>query len=429
MGKQSFKTFGLGPKVRKGLAEAGYESPRPIQAKAIAPILEGRDLLGLAQTGTGKTAAFLVPLLERLSRRRASGPRLVVLAPTRELATQIHAEAERLGRYTGLRAALVVGGVPTGPQSKALAARPELVVATPGRLLDLLNKERADLGRVEAVVLDEADHMLELGFLPAIRELLEALPAKRQTLFFSATLPHEVRALAERFLSSPHRVELAPNAPAAGVEHALCAVRAKDKLRLLTEVLGERGFEKGIVFLRTKQRARELARDLDEAGHRCTALHGDLTQRQRDEALGGFREGRYDVLVATDLAARGLDVAGVSHVVNYDVPGTAETYTHRLGRTGRGEAVGKALTFVTHADRELVAELEAALGEPLPRRRMRDFAGEGDAPRPAGAGRRGAARRGRARGGAAARRARASWRQRARARRGGRRGWSSRWRT
>lgn len=408
MSKASFKTFGLGPKVRRGLDEGGYGSPRPIQAKSLPPVLEGRDVLALAQTGSGKTAAYLVPLLERLTRRRGSGPRALVLAPTREVATQVHAELGVLARFTGLSAALVVGGLPTGPQAKALAARPDLVVATPGRLADLLGKERCDLGRLEAVVLDEADTLLELGFLPALRTILEAAPRRRQTLLFSATFPHEVRRLAEDFQRNAKRIELSSGAPAEGVDHYLCAVRAKDKDRLLEEVLRERDFEKGIVFLRTKQRARELARRLDEAGHAAAALHGDLTQREREAALAGFREGRYDVLVATDLASRGLDVAGVSHIVNYDVPGTAETYTHRLGRTGRGVAVGQALTFVTHADQERVRELEAGLGAPLPRRRMRDFAGGGGrVAHPARRRGRGAPR-GRARGG--------------RRRRGGRRG-------
>ncbi len=398
--QSGFKTFGLGSKLLRGISEAGFVDPRPIQAQAIGPAVEGRDILGLAQTGTGKTAAFALPLAERLmhSRGGGAGPRVLILAPTRELAAQIHKEIELLVKYTGLRAVTVFGGVPANKQIRALKARPEIVVACPGRLLDLHSQRRVDLSRVEALVLDEADHMLDMGFLPAIKKILAVLPERRQNLLFSATMPREINHLADSILRRPKRIELAHSMPAETIEHALYPVESAQKTRLLIHVLEGDDFRSGIVFLRTKHRAKQLAKKLTSNGHNAVALQGNMSQAQRVRAMEGFRVGTYDVLVATDIAARGIDVAHVSHVVNYDVPGTPDAYTHRIGRTGRSEMSGKALTFVTHEDFPMVRDIERRIGSSIPRVRLRSFGGEEAEPLSTARGRgrgRGRGRRGR----------------------------------
>jgi ATP-dependent RNA helicase RhlE len=415
--KASFRTFGLGKPLLRALEEAGFDTPRPIQARALPAVLEGRDVLGLAQTGTGKTAAFALPILERLaSTRGRGGPRALVVAPTRELALQIQAEFDMLGKYLKVRTATVFGGVGAAPQVRALRSRPDVVVACPGRLLDLASSGDADLSGVEVLVLDEADHMFDMGFLPDVRRILDLLPKRRQNLLFSATMPREIRGLAERVLSDPHTVELAHSAPAETIDHALYPVERERKTDLLQHLLGEEGFRSAIVFLRTKHRARRLARDLDRAGRRAVALQGNMSQGQRQRAMQGFRDGTYDVLVATDIAARGIDVAKVSHVINYDLPNTPDAYTHRIGRTGRAEQQGKACTFVTDEDWDGVKDIERKLGMAIPRvhldgysrtRRDREVERSGGAPRSGGGraaqqrgdGRREAAGGGRGRGG------------------------------
>jgi ATP-dependent RNA helicase RhlE len=369
--------------------------------------------MGLAQTGTGKTAAFALPILQRLIEEPGEGPLVLVLAPTRELAVQIDAEIRTLAKFTEIRTVTVFGGVSASAQIQALRRRPEIVVGCPGRVLDLVRQRHLDLSEVETLVLDEADHMFDMGFLRDIQKILAVLPEERQNLFFSATMPKAIRELADRVLFEPHVVELAPSAPAERIEHALCAIQEDHKRALLDRLLAEDECGSAIVFTRTKQRAKRLALQLSGQGLRAIALQGNMSQPQRDRAMRGFRERRFDVLVATDIAARGLDVAGVDYVINFDPPSTPETYTHRIGRTGRSEASGKAFTFVTHEDRAWVRDTERMLGAPIPRHELAGFAPAPlearvphDRPRGASAGRRPAAnsRAGRPRRGRANRR-------------------------
>jgi ATP-dependent RNA helicase RhlE len=385
--KGSFATFGLRKNLLRAISEAGFQTPRPIQAKTIPQVLQGRDVLGLAQTGTGKTAAFALPILERLMASRGRNPRVLILAPTRELATQIHTEIQLLAKYTNVRSITVFGGVGAPPQKRALRARPDIVVACPGRLLDLMGSGDARLDGVEVLVLDEADHMLDMGFLPDIKRILARLPERRQNLLFSATMPKEIRTLANRVLHRPHEVELAVTVPLETIEHALYPIDQKRKGDLLLHLLGAEEFRSAIVFLRTKHRAKRLARDLDRAQHRAIALQGNMSQGQRVRAMQGFRDGQYDVLVATDIAARGIDVPEVSHVINFDIPNTPDAYTHRIGRTGRSECRGKAYTFVTHEDFPAIKAIERKLGMEIQRVKLREFQGAGGAE----AARRGAA--------------------------------------
>jgi ATP-dependent RNA helicase RhlE len=368
-----FDRFGLHSSILRGVLAEGFVEPRPIQVDTIPAAMAGRDVLGLAQTGTGKTAAFALPLLHRLGREQRRGPRALVLAPTRELATQIHTEIRSLARFTKLQTATVFGGVSAHGQIQALRRHPEIVVACPGRLLDLMGRGVLHLGGVESVVLDEADHMFDMGFLPDLRRILAALPSKRQNLLFSATMPAEIRALADGLLRNPHVVELARPGPASTIAHVLVAVREDRKRDLLERILTEDGCESAIVFTRTKHRARRLAQQLDRAGHRAVGLQGNMSQSQRTRAMQGFRKRLFDVLVATDIAARGIDVQGVSHVINFDVPNTPDAYTHRIGRTGRAELKGQALTFVTRDDTAWLRATERKLGNPIPRRTVEGF--------------------------------------------------------
>jgi len=363
-----FTNFDLDPVLHRGIAAAGFVEPRPIQVRAMPAALEGRDVLGLAQTGTGKTAAFALPMLERLLAGRQPGPRALVVAPTRELAAQISNEIRTLARFTRIRVATVFGGVSAHSQRRDLSRRPEIVVACPGRLLDLMQQGVVRLDRIEILVLDEADHMFDMGFLPDVRRILSALPKERQTLLFSATMPSQIRSLADRVLRQPHVVDVAHATPLSTIEHALYPVDGTRKQALLERILDEDELGSAIVFTRTKHRARAVARKLEGAGHRAVALQGNMSQSQRDRAMNGFRKRRFDILVATDIAARGIDVEQVSHVVNFDMPNTTDAYTHRIGRTGRSEQLGKAYTFVTAEDHELVFKVEKRLGEPIPRR-------------------------------------------------------------
>ncbi|MBW2275102.1 MAG: DEAD/DEAH box helicase [Deltaproteobacteria bacterium] len=371
-----FGDFELHPTLERGIRAAGFEEPRPIQKDTIPAALNGADVLGLAQTGTGKTAAFALPLLDQLLDENLPGPRALVLAPTRELATQIEAEIRTLAQFTRLKTVTIFGGVPARGQIATLRRRPEIVVGCPGRVLDLLQQGALRLGDIETLVLDEADHMFDMGFLPDIRRILSALPKKRQNLLFSATMPKEIRRLADDILSQPHVAELGHSAPAETIEHALYPVPEKRKRDLLEHVLAEERCDSAIVFTRTKHRARRLADQLSKAGHRAVGLQGNMSQSQRERAMKGFRSRRFDVLVATDIAARGIDVSGVSHVINYDVPNTPEAYTHRIGRTGRAEREGKACTFVTGEDRAWVRATERMIGAPIPRCQVSGFEGE-----------------------------------------------------
>ena len=371
--ESGFDRFQLDSVLTRGLEAAGFNEPRPIQVETIPACLEGRDVMGLAQTGTGKTAAFALPILQRLIETPGPGPRVLVLAPTRELAIQIDAEIRLLAKFSKIETVTIFGGVPAHSQIRVLRRRPQIVVGCPGRVLDLVQQRRLDLTRVETLVLDEADHMFDMGFLPDIKRILAALPEHRQNLLFSATMPKAIRELASRILTRPHIVELAIEAPAERIEHALYPVPEGRKRDLLDRLLSEDDCRTAIVFTRTKHRAKRLALQLSKQGLRSVALQGNMSQSQRDRAMSGFREGRFDILVATDIAARGLDVAGIDYVINFDPPSTPETYTHRIGRTGRSEESGKACTLVTREDSGWVRDTERVLGSPIPRRQFPGF--------------------------------------------------------
>jgi len=362
-----FHSFGLDEVILKGIESAGFTEPRPIQQAAIAEAAAGRDVLGLAQTGTGKTAAFALPTLHRMIQSKRRGPRTLVLAPTRELATQIAEETRELARFTGLKTVCIYGGVSQRNQEHALKRQPEFIVGCPGRVLDLIQQRVLDVRDIETLVLDEADHMFDMGFFPTIRKILAELPKQRQNLLFSATMPSEIRRLADAVLHNPHVVELTSTQPAATIEHALIAVAEGRKRPLIERILERDDCKSAIVFTRTKHRARRLAEQLYKGGVEATALQGNMSQNARDRAMKGFRNGQFDVLVATDIVARGIDVHGVSYVINYDVPNTSEAYTHRIGRTGRGDLEGMALTFLTSDDDKWLRATEKTLGKAIDR--------------------------------------------------------------
>jgi ATP-dependent RNA helicase RhlE len=367
-----FTDLPLTPPMLEAIGRAGYQAPTPIQAQAIGPVLERRDVIGCAQTGTGKTAAFAIPAIERLCASRApgaraTGVRVLVLAPTRELALQICATFDALGRGQGVRAVALIGGESLGPQTLALRQGADVIVATPGRLADHLERGTANLGRVEILVLDEADRMLDMGFAPQVERILAVTPVDRQSLCFSATMPPEVERLVRRHLVRPVRIDVGASArPVARVTQVLYSTPGPEKTPLLLRLLRENGGPT-LVFTRTKHRADRLARAVTAAGHRTARLHADRTQAQRREALEGFRSGRYRVLVATDIAARGIDVVGISHVVNFDLPMTAEDYIHRIGRTARAEAEGRASSLAAPEEAEQLRAIERHLGHRVPR--------------------------------------------------------------
>ncbi len=369
----NFDQFSLDPRIRAGITSAGYTTPTPIQQQAMPVVLEGRDILGLAQTGTGKTAAFMLPILQRLTKGPLRKVRALIVAPTRELAEQIAETGRILGQHTKARIVTVYGGVGKTPQINALRQGAEIVVACPGRLLDLIGEKQIDLSGVEVLVLDEADHMCDMGFLPDIRRILKHVPAKRQTLFFSATMPDEIRGLASDILTHPVTVQIGIIAPAETVSHALYPVPDGLKTKLLLTMLQQTPTERVLVFTRTKRRARSLAEILEKNGYRVAALQGNMAQNKRQAAINGFRSGEYDILVATDIAARGIDVASVSHVINYDMPDTVDAYTHRIGRTGRAQLTGEAFTFTEQDDEPMVRAIEKVLGNPVERRRVAGF--------------------------------------------------------
>jgi ATP-dependent RNA helicase RhlE len=384
----TFEPFSLDSRVHAGIQSAGYAEPTPIQQQAIPPIVAGRDLIGIAQTGTGKTAAFMLPILHRLATRPGRGVRALVLAPTRELAEQTHQATREFGARTGLRSLTVYGGVGKKAQVDGLRRGADVVVACPGRLLDLAGERSVDLSHVEILVLDEADRMCDMGFLPDIQRILKLLPARRQTLFFSATMPDDIRKLAASILRDPVTVQVGVIAPPKTVSHALYPVSGGQKKGLLLAMLERRASGRALIFTRTKHRARGLARDLGKVGYRVQALQGNMTQNRRQDAIDGFRGKKYDILVATDVASRGIDVAEIAHVINFDMPDTPDAYTHRVGRTGRAEHEGEALTLAQPEDEIMVREIEKVLGEPLERRRLAGFNYEGIDPlsRPKGNG-------------------------------------------
>ncbi len=369
----NFNSFTFHPQIHAGISSAGYSSPTPIQQRTIPPILKGRDVLGLAQTGTGKTAAFALPILQHLLKGPRNKLRVLILSPTRELTEQTHMAIKKLGRKTGLRSLTIYGGVSAKPQIKGLRAGTEIVVACPGRLLDLMGQRVIDLSSVEILVLDEADQMFDMGFLPDIRRILAALPKSRQTLLFSATMPDEIRSLSNEFLRQPVTVELGASRPVETVGHVLYPVEQTRKIELLLALLRQSGSEQVLVFTRTKHRAKKLAGQLIRAGLPATSLQGNLSQNRRKEAMDNFRSGRVKILVATDIAARGIDVSRISHVINYDMPDTAIAYTHRIGRTGRMTKLGTAFSFATRDDLPKVRTIERLLGRSLERRGLAGF--------------------------------------------------------
>ncbi len=377
----NFKTFSFHPAVAEGAGKAGYVTPTPIQAQAIPQVMKGLDVMGLAQTGTGKTAAFVLPILNRLINGKQGGtqgaPRgrvgALIIAPTRELAEQIHGAIETLGSRTRLRSVAVYGGVGITPQIQGLK-RADIVVGCPGRLLDHISRRTIDLSRLEVLVIDEADQMFDMGFFPDIRRILAHVPQKnRQTLLFSATMPKEIRCLANDILHNPITVQIGFSAPAETVSHTLFPVAQHLKTALLLKLLDHTHIGSVLVFTRTKFRAKSLGEKLARAGYRSTSLQGNLSQGRRQAALNSFRSGEFQILVATDIAARGIDVSNVSHVINYDIPATPEAYIHRIGRTGRAERNGEAFTLVTEADAPMVKAINKTIGSCVEQRTLTDF--------------------------------------------------------
>ncbi len=366
----TFADLGLSPATLAALTAEGYVDPTPIQQKAIPHVLAGRDLLGCAQTGTGKTAAFAVPMIERLlasgKGRDAKRPRSLVLSPTRELSAQIAESFQSYGRGSNLKGAVIFGGVGQGPQISALSRGLDVLVATPGRLIDLMNQGAVFLDKVEILVLDEADRMLDMGFLPDVKRVLQKLPKERQTLFFSATMPSDIERLSREILVNPVRVDVAPvSSTAERIEQSVYMVEASEKRRILERVLRDPAVERAIVFTRTKHGANRLVKELERGEIMAEAIHGNKSQGARQRALDNFKSGRLRVLVATDIAARGIDVDGISHVVNYDLPNVPESYVHRIGRTARAGAAGIAISLCSREERGYLRDIERLTRTPI----------------------------------------------------------------
>ena len=370
-----FKALNLSDSVLRGVQAAGYTDPTPIQLRAIPVVLGGGDLVGSAQTGTGKTAAFALPILTRLgATRRGQAARVLVLEPTRELAAQVETAFRDFARFTDIRAVAVFGGVGYGVQRSELKRGVDIIVATPGRLVDFLKTGEIRLNDISILVLDEVDRMLDMGFLPVVKDIIARCPKNRQTLFFSATVPPEIAAVASFALRNPTRVECGVNRSVnKSVNHAIYPVAYEQKFDLLEALLGKTNFDSVLVFSRTKHGADKIARRLKAANHSVAVLHANRSQNQRIEALAGFKSGRYEVMVATDIAARGIDVAGVSHVINYDVPEKPEDYVHRIGRTGRAQAVGDAFTLVTPENFSDLRDIERFIGQKIPELKLEGF--------------------------------------------------------
>ena len=369
----NFESFNFHPTIMSGIRAMRYTTPTAIQAQALPPALAGRDIIGMAQTGTGKTAAFALPILQRLRSADKEGMRALVISPTRELAEQTSEVLTRLGEQTGLETMSIYGGVSMQKQLRELRYRPAIIVACPGRLLDHLWKGTIKLMDLEVLVIDEADRMFDMGFLPEIRNILGYIDQPHQTLLFSATMPDGIRRLAREFLQNPVTVQVDPSLPAKSVSHAVYPVHQHLKTELLKKILGGTAMESVLVFTRTKHRAERVARQLVKSGYRVSSLQGNLSQNRRQAALSGFKDGTIKVLVATDIASRGIDVRSISHVINFDMPATNDDYIHRIGRTGRVERTGDAVTFVTEADERRVQELEKLLEGPLERLTLPGF--------------------------------------------------------
>jgi ATP-dependent RNA helicase RhlE len=367
-----FSKLGLSLKALEGVRAAGYTDPTAIQLRAIPIIMAGRDVIGSAQTGTGKTAAFALPIISRLGQRGSL--RALILEPTRELAAQVETAIRDYARFTNLRTVVLYGGTGYGRQDQALRHGTDILVATPGRLLDQMKRGMVQLNKIETLVLDEADRMLDMGFLPDVRRVIERCPRARQTMLFSATMPPEIDQLCQWALRKPETVEIGQRRlPAETVTHALYPVANDQKQALLEELLKRTDFDQVLIFCRTKHGADRVARKLHQQGHAVAVLHSNRTQREREKALSGFRDGRYEVMVATDIAARGIDVEQISHVINFDVPHHPEDYVHRIGRTGRAQSVGDAFTIMTGEDVQEVAAIERFIGQKIPRVKVEGF--------------------------------------------------------
>ena len=374
----AFSSFGLHADILRGIKDLAFTHPTPIQTQAIPPAMEGKDVLACAATGSGKTAAFMLPTIHHLMNRQPQQPRrtarALVLTPTRELATQILENLNTLAVHTPISGAVIIGGMSMGPQAHAFRTGTEILIATPGRLLDHLRQSYAKFDGLEILILDEADRMLDMGFLPDIRRILKMLPAKRQTLFFSATMPPEIRQLTREMLKDPTTIQIdRQTTPPAAITQAIYPVAQHLKSALLIKLLENQGLESVICFTRTKHRANRLAATLDKSHISCAPIHGNRSMAQRTSALAGFKAGKFRVLVATDIAARGIDIADVSHVINFDCPHIPEDYVHRIGRTGRASATGDAFTFVAPDEESNVRYIEKAIGKRLPRVTLPDF--------------------------------------------------------
>ena len=377
-----FAKFPLAPALADNLKQLGFTTPTPIQSEAIPVVLQGRDVVGLAQTGTGKTAAFVLPILQKLQEGPRRRVRALIIGPTRELAEQINGVVHKLGKGTGLHSITVYGGVGMRPQVDGLRRGAEIVVACPGRLLDHIEQHSIDLRSVEILVLDEADQMFDMGFLPDIRRILKMLPAHSQKLLFSATMPGEIRKLTHDILREPVTIQIAHTAPVETVSHAIFPVPQHLKTQLIIALLKKTDAGPVLVFTRTKHKARRLADQLQREGFKATSIQGNLSQNQRARAMDGFRSGQFQILVATDIAARGIDVSNISHVINYDMPSTIDAYTHRIGRTGRATQTGDAYTLVSPEDHDMVRQIERVLKAPLERRHIEEFDYKAAAPHP-----------------------------------------------
>lgn len=385
----NFSQFQLDPRLMQGVKKAGYETATPIQEAAIPAALRGRDIIGTAQTGTGKTASFVLPILNKLLNGQRNVARALIVAPTRELADQINDVIKTLSVGTKLKSATIYGGVGAGPQIQALRNGTEILVACPGRLLDLIQQGHARMNNIEILVLDEADRMFDMGFLPDVRRIVKAVPEKRQTMFFSATFPADVELLAQQVLKQPQKIAMGIIKPAHTVTHALYPVPPHLKSALLLELLKRTDTDSVLVFTRTKYRAQKVSGQILKAGFKVTSLHGDRSQGQRQSALKGFKDGTHPIMVATDIAARGLDVESISHVINYDMPDTADAYIHRIGRTGRAQRTGDAFTLVTDEDKDMIRTLERIMGQPIKRETLDGFNYTAAAPPKSDSGNRG----------------------------------------
>jgi ATP-dependent RNA helicase RhlE len=376
----SFESFNLHPSIMAGVRAQGYTTPTPIQLESIPPIMQGRDIIGLAQTGTGKTAAFVLPVMHRLMGCPRGKVGALIISPTRELAEQTSETINELGRKTGLHSISIYGGVSMEQQIRGLRRGVEFIVACPGRLLDHLLKGTIDLSSVEVLIIDEADRMFDMGFQPDIRSIVKCLTRPRQTLLFSATMPEDIRRLVQEVLHNPLTVQIGHSAPADSVSHALFPVQPHLKTALLKEILRRTQTESVLVFTRTKHRVDRVADQLKQAGFKVASMQGDMSQYQRQDALDGFRDGSLKILVATDIAARGLDVLSISHVINYDMPDTTDAYTHRIGRTGRINNTGEAFTLVTDEDKDMIKSLEKIFKKPIETRKLEGFDYASEAP-------------------------------------------------